>query len=388
MEEKKHIEIRSEEVQDILSRPPHSLIRWGSSTIGIIFLVLFVGSFFFDYPDTIECKITITTSNPPVWVVAKATGKIKEIYKADKQMVKRKDVLAVIENPADTKEVIRLKNEIETVKVDGSLVQNVDMQSVNFGDIQSAYTVFAKTLDQYNNSIKFNLYEQKVKADKAQLSVYSDYLKAISRQQVITHKQFYTNISNTKMQIAQSRNDILGLKLQQRQEKKENETALRSALGELKNAIRIWEQNYVLVSPIVGVLSYSSVWKENQNVTEGDKIFSIISDTSGSIVGKIQIPVAGSGKIKQGQRVNIKLDGYPYLEYGFLTGWIESISSLTDNNLYTATVRMPQKLVTSYHKPVHLIGELTGNAEIVTDNRSVGARILSPFRYIFKRNFK
>ena len=35
-------------------------------------------------------------------------------------------------------------------------------------------------------------------------------------------------------------------------------------------------------------------------------------------LGKAKIPVAGSGKVKVGQRINILLDGYPYLEYAVL----------------------------------------------------------------------
>jgi len=46
MKESDKIELRSDEVQEILSRPPHSLIRYGISIICGVMLVLFVGSFF------------------------------------------------------------------------------------------------------------------------------------------------------------------------------------------------------------------------------------------------------------------------------------------------------------------------------------------------------
>ena len=41
-------------------------------------------------------------------------------------------------------------------------------------------------------------------------------------------------------------------------------------------------------------------------------------------IAKIKIPLEGAGKVQSGQRVNIRLDGYPYLEYGFLTGKVVS----------------------------------------------------------------
>ena len=63
--------VRSEDVQDILSAPPAALVRVGSSVIGAIMLVIFVGCFFFKYPDIIACDVTITNNTPPVIIVAK-----------------------------------------------------------------------------------------------------------------------------------------------------------------------------------------------------------------------------------------------------------------------------------------------------------------------------
>ena len=48
--EKKESIIRSEEVQDILSAPPHTLLSAGSSVIGGILLILLIGCFIFKYP--------------------------------------------------------------------------------------------------------------------------------------------------------------------------------------------------------------------------------------------------------------------------------------------------------------------------------------------------
>ena len=89
------VELRSEEVQEILSRPPHALIRYGITVISSVLILLFVGSFFFRYPDVVSGDVTITTENPPVWIVAKSTGKIKELLCSDKQEAKQADVLEI-----------------------------------------------------------------------------------------------------------------------------------------------------------------------------------------------------------------------------------------------------------------------------------------------------
>ena len=54
------IELRSEEMQDILTRPPHILVRSGISVICAVIFILLTGSFFFSYPDIVTGEITIT----------------------------------------------------------------------------------------------------------------------------------------------------------------------------------------------------------------------------------------------------------------------------------------------------------------------------------------
>lgn len=427
MNERKKIEIRSEEVQEILSRPPRGLIRWGSTAICLIFAVFFTGSFFFSYPDTINCKITLTTSDPPVWIVSKSTGRIKELCVKDKQRIEIGTVIAVVENPADTKEVLGLEKQLAQVRIDGHPIQNIKVRDINLGDIQNSYTSFVKAATQYNNSLMHNLYGQKIRSEEAQLPAYGEYIGSMSRQMRISDiqhrlakneygrekriydsgltstsefetaeqtllgrrmsaEQMRSSLANARVQMAQVRNNINELKIQQAQEMKENETTLYAALQSVRNDIKVWRQTYLLASPVSGVLSYANIWKANQNVSAGDKVFSVTSRKKGFVLGKIQIPVAGSGKVRAGQRVNIKLDGYPYLEYGFLTGKISTVASMPDSEVYMATVEIPSPLKTSYHKDVTMHGDLTGTAEIITNDMSVAERMLSPFRYIIKRN--
>lgn len=115
------------------------------------------------------------------------------------------------------------------------------------------------------------------------------------------------------------------------------------------------------------------------------KRYSLAGET-GDIIGKIKLPVNGSGKVMPGQRVNIRVTGYPYMEFGFLTGKVVSVSLLADDeSIYTVTVSLPQDLHTSYGKSLDFKGELSGTAEVMTDERSITARLLSPLRYLWEK---
>ena len=50
------IEPKSEQVSEILGKPPKWLIRWGISVIFIIIAGLFVGSYFFKYPEVLTAQ--------------------------------------------------------------------------------------------------------------------------------------------------------------------------------------------------------------------------------------------------------------------------------------------------------------------------------------------
>ena len=95
-QEEKDIELRCEEVQEILTRPPHALIRWGITVFFGVLALLFIGGSFFKYPDIVSAGITITTEHPPVWIVARGSGKIQEVYRKDRETIKAGDIIAVL----------------------------------------------------------------------------------------------------------------------------------------------------------------------------------------------------------------------------------------------------------------------------------------------------
>lgn len=420
--------IRSEDLQEILSTPPHALLSVGSSVIGGILLVLIIGCFIFKYPDTITCTITITKTEPPVWIVAKASGRLQELYSQDGQHVNAGDVIAVIENPANTQDVLKLDSILSMPFENGEGI-NLRLDDAHLGSIQSAYTTLARAITDYNNFVNNNLYNQRIAAEEAQLKPYLDYVESIEKQvgysqrikslsgenyqrekilhdkgltstsdlesteqsllgSNMTAEQIRSSLANAKIQMAQIHNTISELKLQKEQERQQQETTLLSAWEGTRTAIREWEQTYLLQSPIEGTVSYNNLWKINQNINSGDKAFSIISNSKKQAIGKAKIPVAGSGKVKVGQRINIQLDGYPYLEYGFLTGCVTSVAKMPDGDIYTATFELQNSQTTSYGKTIRQTGDLSGVGEIITDDLSVAERIIGPLKYLFHRNLR
>ena len=67
MEKEKEIELRSEEVQEVMNRVPSAILRYGSGVLLGIVLLLLGGSAWFSYPETVvtECVLTLGSDHLP-----------------------------------------------------------------------------------------------------------------------------------------------------------------------------------------------------------------------------------------------------------------------------------------------------------------------------------
>ena len=427
MPENTEIELRSEEVQEILTRVPHWLIRWGSVVVLSILLSLFFVSWLVKYPDIITTKIVITTNIPPEKLVAKVPGKIEAILINDRTTVSKNTPLAIIENSSNYKDVFLLKSIIDTINIDKSKFPFEKLKSAQLGEIESSFALFQKEsiADDLNTKLKpyqvegvaqsyeaiqlkerLSLLESQksnnqneLVLEKSDLDRYEGLFKKgiVAAQELEKHKltflqveRNYKNLLSTISQLKSSLNELhKNTKTTQINESKENINLQRNVIQtfyQLKKAIKDWELNYVLRSSIEGKVSFLQLWSANQTVSAGDNVFAIIPTNENDYIGKVKAPALNSGKIKVGQAVNIRLANYPDREFGIINGKIQAISLTPDKdgNLLI-NVSLPKGLQTSYKKQITFQQEMSGTADIITEDLRLIERLLYQFRDVFKR---
>ncbi|MBI2279245.1 MAG: hypothetical protein HYU68_00920 [Bacteroidetes bacterium] len=98
------------------------------------------------------------------------------------------------------------------------------------------------------------------------------------------------------------------------------------------------------------------------------------------------IPVTGFGKIKTGQKARIKLSNYPSYEFGHLEGVVSKLTEIPNENSYQIEITLNNGMTSSYNKLLTFTPEMTGTAEIVTDDLRVMQRIFNQFNKLFDRN--
>lgn len=322
MEEEKQykdIELRSEEVQELMNKIPPGILRYGILMLLGIIVLLFAGSACFSYPDTVDAEFTLTTQIPPAYITAQSNGRIEQLYVSNRQSVHKGDILGVIENVARTEDMFYLRERLKEWKLAGSRMEQIGTlffhRIPELGSVQTAYS--------------------------SCLLAWNNYLQHMQKSRIY-------------------------------------ETEAINAMAALINAVAEWEKNYLAVSPVEGTATFMQLWKKNQNVESGETMFVIVPREATLPIGKALLPMEGIGKVKTEQRAIIRLPAFPEQEFGLIEGKVESISPVPDaEGRYVLEISLPNGLITNYNKELPLIKSVTGTTSIVTKEMSLLSRLLN-----------
>ncbi len=423
------INLRSEDFGEILGRPPGWIVRWGTGVAFAVIAIIIAGSSLFSYPDIVRAPVLITKENPPSVLTARSAGKPEVIFFADGVRVSAGDTLAVIENPARHNDIFRLGNYvgmINSATFPDDNILDVSLPShLVLGEAQPSYNAFAAALNDYRVFIKQDFYEHRIAALTLELDAYTDYRENLRRQKFLAVRELELGttqfrrdsalfasevisaseyeqaqtlllsrqktvenaelaLSDTGITIARLERAIADTRLEKEERHQNLLTAMVNALRQLESSLASWENRHLLVAPAAGTLNYLSVWSSLQELRVGEPVFSIVPEDMGDLHARIIVPFRRAGKVRPGQRVNIKLEGYPYMEFGMVEGRIHSVSGGPVEEGFPAVISLTRGAVTSYGHELEVVRELPGIAEISTDELSLLERLIGPVRHLLK----
>lgn len=433
-DKKQEIELRSEEFNEVLSTVPAWIIRWGITVTACVVLMLLVGSAVFKYPDVISSTVTLTGTTPVSAIVAKTSGKLQELYVENNQQVEANTLLAVIENPAKTNDVIRLKELVQQAENNLDTIALVPSQQLQLGSLQSLYSSFYLSMSEYRQFRELAYHLKKIELVKARIVKNEVYYRNMLKQKdlsavqaKIAHQQYARDsllgvkglvskeaveesysrylqsslssenmdrsLENLQIQLAQMNESLYDTEYQYLDQKNTLETQLRSLVNQLRAEIDAWEISYALITPIDGEITLTQYWTSNQNVTAGNIVFNIVPTDQGEIIGKAMLPTERSGKVRKGQKVNIRFSNYPDKEFGIVKGIVENISLIPivdgqNAKSYMVDIELPNGLRTSYNKELPFLPEMEGQADIITEDISLLERFLMPIRKVITEGLR
>ncbi len=430
MEKKRiEIELRSDEYQEIIQQSPRWIVRSGIFLIFGIIALLFGGSYFFRYPDVINASIVVLSENPPAYLAARTTARIDSLLVTDQQMVSDGQIIAILESTAKFGDALKLKNLL--VRLDSFMMSFDTLSAVQpevdlrLGDIQSDYSSFVRLYTEYFTFLRLKLYPKKIKALQRQVAMNKIYYNRLWSQKQdmnadfrLTNSQFkrdsllqqkgvlsdleleksktlqiqkkynlngaLTKLAETQSSTIKLEQEVVDAEMEFADQKKKAQNSLIEAMNVLKSRLAFWEQSYIIQSPISGRVGFTNFWSKNQQVKKDEIVFSVIPEKQSQIIGRISLPVQGAGKVAVGQKVNIRFENFPYMEYGFIRGTVKSISLVPNNENYVVEVEMPQNMKTNYGIPLKFSQEMKGSAEIITEDLRLIQRFFNPVKSLLK----
>lgn len=423
----------SEQVQEVMNNIPGGLIRWGIALIAFIVFTLLVGSWFFKYPDVIRAEVTVSMEQSPAVLKARSTGKLVAILVSNRATVEANTPLAVVENPAVYSDVQWLESILANVTLEGDgfreCLHLLSDTVLRLGDLQDPFTRLIASMEDYDRYLTLEYHRQKVRLKEEQIKARKLHLLDMMEQRrllkaqlsnaeavyrrdsalyvkgVVSEEDWETSKTN-RLKVLQSlsalnasikeaevetkvmQESVLDLNQDDRVQESKYRHSLTQSHQQLKAQLKAWQQTYVISSPIKGTVNLMGNWSLNQNVVEGETVFTIVPNGTSVPIGKALVPTAGSGKVNPGQAVQVHFSNYPDKEFGFIQGRVQSISEVPLNDgYYVAEIVFPNGLTTNYNFSIPVQGTLSGYADIITDDIRLLKRVIMPITRLANKHF-
>lgn len=412
----------------IFARPPSWLLRWGMTLVLVAFVFFALIAWLIKYPDEIPARVSILTENPPIRVVSRSSNPIEKLWVSNNQEVKAGAPLATLRSSAKAEDVIQLEAFLDRLNsLSANAISSIQPPAkLSISDLQSGYASLVSKIKNYQNFLrkqttggKINSAEKRIQfleqlnqnIDRQKITLteevslsksgYERALKLsesdnVSMMEVEERKSIYlqtkrqlenfeSRIINNQIEMERLRTEIFDLQEVQIEGDDDRQLAIEEAAKQLQAQLETWKEQFQIIAPISGKVSFISQLSEQQFVSEGEELMTIVPpNASNKVVGKAYLPIANSGKVEAGQTVHIKLDGFPFREYGILKSEVAEISLVPIENHYLVALNLPETLTTSYGKTIPFRQEMQGVAEIITEERRVLERVFDRVRSVVR----
>jgi HlyD family secretion protein len=406
-----NLDVRSAEVQEIIGRPPHWMVRGGiTGFFGVLILILLSASVI-KYPEVINAPIRLTAINEPKLLETKINGKLVNLFVENNKQVKQGQVLGWMESTAYHKEVLELSALADSMsrwlqQEEFQRIRSVRINRFNdLGELQSNFQTFEQAYRTFITFLPGGFYSRKRQMLQQEMKYTRRLLNNLEQQKKIQEinlklaKQEYeaqkkladkqliapidfskaeSKVVASRLPLQQTESAIINNYASQTAKEKEllemdkqmteQTPVFRQALNTLKSAIDRWKMDYLLRAPLDGKLIYAGIIQENQTLKAGQPV-AYIQPENTRFFGEMVISQRSFGKIREGQRVLVRFSGYPDQEFGSVTGNIDYLSEFpVQDSVFLAKVTFPDCLNTNYGQKLHPVNGMRGQAEIITQD--------------------
>jgi hemolysin D len=203
-------------------------------------------------------------------------------------------------------------------------------------------------------------------------------------------QQAQGNADRLQVEMDQKRTEAQQARLagqQQVEQLQLKQTELRSKLQETQSLIESAQtklKHRQIYAPVSGVVSILNVHNAGEVVQPGQPVAEIIPEGKPLILS-VAMPSQNAGFLKLGMDAKVKLDAYPYQDYGVIQGKVVKISpdsKATEQQgaIYRVDIELNRSHIQARGQTIHFKPGQTGTAEVITRQRRLIDIFLDPFK--------
>ena len=182
---------------------------------------------------------------------------------------------------------------------------------------------------------------------------------------------------------------------QQIQQLEMNVTQLNAKIAETKNLLASAKtklQQRFLYAPVDGVVLSLNVRNKGEVVQPGQTVAEVAPQNAPLELSAV-LPNSEAGFVKTGMQAQLKLDAFPYQEYGIVSGKVTSISADAKpderlGDVYRLKVELDNNHIIANNRPVYFKAGQTASADIIIRRRRIIDLILDPIKQLQKGGIK
>lgn len=409
------VNLRSEEVQEMLGTPPPWLVRWGILMAFSVLVVIAYLAFFITYPRSIKLEGKVFNEERTRELKTTQGTEIRDILVTNEDTVIAGQALLVYDSPGDFADVLTLDDHLATLLEtddDSTLINFSFPKDFVLGELEEYFFDFLEqqkeVVSLYNNAGRrrpSREVDREIRRSQLEITANRrekeglvvplqnasrDYQRAVNlRQQgkaddydvrqaesvMLSYERLLqekdnnirfhqSNINNLRRLLRDSETNTT---VNRERAMKD----LREALQRLQSQVTYWKDRNLLVAPASGLIVFTDALTMDSYIDAGVKLAEIRSITSSSLIGQCKVSLRQSGMVEEGHKVLLDFYDFPAAQYGFVEGIVADKSKVPEGETLKVYIRFPDGLVTHRGQELSIGENMLAKMEIVLSEKSL-----------------
>lgn len=345
---------------EIVEKPAN---KWGTVIIVFslfLFISVFIWAYFARFDIVVSVPGMVNAKNDIVKIEAMAGGQVSEVFVQNGDYVEQGSVIL----------------ELDTLLVDESM-ENIRYQMEILNIQKDVYAMLCDGEDITElDSDEYGAHKWIVEALIEEENVYQMAMDEYERQEALGTDVEYIRYEKESYESGR---------------KKEVASALSQCelqLWQYEQELDNYDRNkefYTVRTEKAGNVENLQVVSEGEVISQGDLLACIVDKDD--LIFECYVPDYEIANVEMGQTVHVKLNAYPYNDYGMLEGKVTKISDIAVQNELYGNVYLVDVVLDNLGNLPFSIG-MMGSAELVIGKRSVLEYFLEPVKEALNDSFK